>query len=238
MKLQPFILLLTIVFGVTFTYSQTDDTAKNLYYNYKAKSKTERKLQRQQNTKVRDKNHKEQTPSPQNKPKPSKPQTIGVAPTNTGLPGTKLTIELLRNGRLSFVNPSFIFKSGDKIRLRLETNFEGYVTVLNLGTSGKINLLYPVEGLNNFVTPTSTFQIPQGEGWILFDKQPGAEIVSLIMSEDELVGITDLTHNSAYFNNKSDKDLLTQTSANDHYAVFQQNYLDEVFSFTLKLTHR
>ncbi len=239
MKTQLFILIIAITFGATFAFAQTDDNAKNLYYKYQNKSKVERRLIRQQNTKVRTEKHKVPTTTGPNKPKPTKPQPIGVTPSNTGLPGTKLTIELMRNGRLSFVNPSFIFKSGDKIRLRLDTNFEGYVTVLNLGTSGKINLLYPVEGLNNFVTPTTNFQIPQGdESWILFDKTPGTEIVSVIMSEDDLFDISDLNSKSPYFKNKPTKDLLVQTNGNDQFAVFQQNYLDEVFSFVLKLKHR
>jgi hypothetical protein len=258
MKLQTIILLGTILLGVGFVNAQTDGNAKNLYFGYKPKPRTER---RQTTTTIRRTtttvtstattnssrpNSTRPSNSPSNRNRPASTATAtngnnssGVSPTSTGLPGTKITIELMRGGKLNFVKPDYKFRSGDKIRLRLKTNFEGYITVLNLGSSGNVNLLYPVNGRDNFVTPTTDYQIPGDDGWIVFDNTTGTEIVSVIMSEDELESFADLDKNSDYFNKTTtSKDLFTQTSGTDFYAVFREQAAGENVGFTLKLKHK
>lgn len=248
MKLQSIFLLgVILLFGFNLAAGQSDGDAKNLYFGY-----TPRTQQRRQPTTARRPaaDTRVSTTVASNNRRGSNRQrtssgnrrtgSVAVAPTPTGLPGTKITIELMRNGKLSFVKPSYTFRSGDKIRLRMRTNFEGYVTVLNLGSTGAVNLLYPVEGSDNYVTPTMDYQIPQGSGWIVFDRQPGTEIVSVIMSEYELSGLADLDRNSDYFRRyKTSKDLFVQTSGNDFYAVFrEQQEPGASVGFTLKLTHK
>lgn len=263
MKLHIFILIGAIVFGVNFANAQTDGNAKNLYFGYKPKPRTERR-QSTTTTTVRQTTTTVTSTNRTNSSRPNKPPTAsnrnrtnnssrpnnnttanngnnssGASPSSTGLPGTKITIELMRNGKLSFVKPDYKFRSGDKIRLRLKTNFEGYVTVLNLGSSGNVNLLYPMQGRDNFVTPTADYQIPNGEDWIVFDNTTGTEIVSVIMSEDELGSFTDLDKNSDYFGkDKTSKDLFTQTSGSDFYAVFREQGTGGNVGFTLKLKHQ
>jgi hypothetical protein len=247
MKMQSIILLGAIILsGFNLVEAQTDGDAKNLYYAY-----TPRRDRRQPASTNRtavvtrttttsssrrrnsNGNRRNQTTAANNRNSNSETS----AP--TGLPGTKITIELLRNGKLRFVRPTFTFRSGDKIRLRLKTNFEGFVSVLNVGSSGDVNLLYPVRGLNNYIKPTSDYQIPQGDGWIVFDNQSGTEIVSVIMSEDQLEGLGSLDSNSDYFRkDRTSKDLFTQTSGNDFYAVFREQEAGENVGFTLKLKHK
>ena len=253
MKLQSIILLGAIILGVNFANAQSDSNAKNLYY---ARDTTVRRQTRTETTTTRRRtttttttttttgNSGNSSSANRNRPNNStvannSNSSSGVSPTSTGLPGTKITIELMRNGKLSFVKPSYKFKSGDKIRLRMKTNFEGYVSVLNLGSSGNINLLYPVQGRDNYVTPTADYQIPGGNGWIVFDDQPGTETISVIMSEDSLEGISSLNRNSDYFQkDRTSKDLFVQTSGNDFYAVFREQEVGRNVGFTLKLKHK
>lgn len=250
MKLQTLILLGAIIFGVNFTNAQSDGNAKNLYYGYTPR--TERRqtttvsttTTRRTTTTTTTTRTSNNSSSSANRNRPNNTanagnNSSGVAPTATGLPGTKITVELMRNGKLSFVKPSYKFKSGDKIRLRMKTNFEGYISVLNLGSSGNVNLLYPVQGRDNYVTPTSDYQIPGGNGWIVFDNQPGTEIVSVIMSEYPLNGLTALDRNSQYFRkDRTSKDLFVQESENDFYAVFREQEEGQNVGFTLKLKHK
>lgn len=258
MKLQILFLLGAIIFGVNFVQAQSDRNAKDLYYGYTPRNErrnTTRQTTTTQTTSTRqttatttnrrnNRNNRNTNASTNNTNQRRNTQnsggnSSGISPTATGLPGTKMTIELMRNGKLSFVKPTFTFKSGDKIRIRLKTNFEGYVSVLNLGSSGKVNLLYPVQGRDNYVTPTADYQIPQGNGWIIFDDTPGTEVISVIMSEDKLEGLADLDRNSEYFTkNRTSKDLFVQTSGNDYYAVFREQEAGRNVGFSFKLKHR
>lgn len=255
MKLQSIILLGTIVlFGFEFAAAQSDKDAKNLYFGHKPRSErrqtsttttrrttveTQTTTTVSSNNSTRSNQRRNTNRNRQNTVAGNGGNSSGVSPTPTGLPGTKITIELMRDGKLSFVNPTYKFRSGDKIRIRMKTNFEGYVTVLNLGSSGKVNLLYPVQGRDNYVTPTSDYQIPQGDGWIVFDNQPGTEIVGVIMSEYELQGLESLDGNSDYFRrDRTSKDLFVQNSGTDFYAVFREQEPGKNVGFTLKLKHK
>jgi hypothetical protein len=251
MKLQTTILLVLIMlFGGGLVNAQTDKDAKNLYFGERPRKErrqtttttvtTTRETRTRTSTTAssRRRNARANTRRTGSGRRPRGNTSSGVAPTPTGLPGTKITIELMRNGKLSFVKPTFRFRSGDKIRIRLKTNFEGYVSVLNLGSSGNVNLLYPVQGRSNYVTPTDDYQIPQGNGWIVFDDRPGTEIVSVIMSESELESFADLDAKSDYFTkDRTSKDLFVQTSGNETYAVFREQETGRNVGFTLKLRH-
>ena len=257
MKSKTVILLgVILLFGVNFARAQSDGNAKDLYFGYKPRA--ERRQQQSatvtttSSTTVETRttstiasndarnNNRRRTPNRSRPATATNGNTAsGVAPSVTGLPGTKITIELMRKGKLSFVQPTYAFRSGDKIRLRMKTNFEGYVAVLNLGSSGKVNLLYPVEERDNYVKPTADYQIPQGDGWIVFDDTAGTEIVSVIMSEDKLQSFADLDGNSDYFRrDRTSKDLFVQTSGSDFYAVFRDQPANENVGFTLKLKHK
>jgi hypothetical protein len=257
MKAKSIIVLMAVLlFGVIAASAQTDSDAKNLYFGYKPRPAGERRQGTRVTTTTTTTVHTQTTVSANGgnrnsgagrSRESSRPRSTGhggsnsnaVAPVPTGLPGTKVTIELSRNGKLSFVKPTFKFRSGDKIRLRLRTNFEGYVSVLNLGSSGNIHTLYPVQGSDNYVRPTSDYQIPGGNGWIVFDNNPGTEIISVIMSEDELRGLEGLKSDAGYFHrDRTGKDLFVQSSGNDTYAVFQQDESDENVGFMLKLKHK
>jgi hypothetical protein len=261
MKLQSLLLLGVLIFSVVFANAQSDDNAKGLYFGYKPRPRAEREKQRRQTTtttttttrterterttttvstnRTNSGNSNSGNRNRPNNTTVARNNSSGVSPSETGLPGTKITIELMRDGKHSFVKPTYKFRSGDQIRIRMKTNFEGFVSVLNLGSSGKVNLLYPVQGRDNYVMPTQDYQIPQGDGWIIFDDQPGTEIVSVIMSEDELQGLNSLNNNSDYFRkDRTSKDLFVQTSGNDFYAVFRQQNIGENFGFTLKLKHK
>lgn len=94
----------------------------------------------------------------------------------TGRPGSKVQIERNRNGNLSFVSPKATFLNGDKIAFRTSLNFSGYLTVINLGTSGKITPLYSGQ-----VTAGRDIRVP-AQGWITVAGPAGKEVVNFIMS--------------------------------------------------------
>lgn len=93
-----------------------------------------------------------------------------------GRPGSKVKLELMRNNQLTFVTARHALLNDDRIAFRTAVNYEGYLTVTNIGTSGKVNVLYAGR-----VSPTSDMRIPE-KGWIRVTGKSGDEVVNFIMS--------------------------------------------------------
>lgn len=157
-----------------------------------------------------------------------------AAPTPTGLPGTKITIELNRRGNLSFVRPSYKFRSGDKIRLRLQTNFEGYISLLNVGSNGEVGFLYPYEGADNRIFPSKDVQIPASDAWIVFDEKTGTENLTVIMSKAPLGASSD---DYKSIRQSDSRDLVIEYASDGVYAVIEEEKITKPVGFTIRLTH-
>jgi hypothetical protein len=93
-----------------------------------------------------------------------------------GRPGSKVRMELLRNNQLTFVTTQHELLDDDRIAFRTSVNYTGYLIVTNIGTSGKVNLLYAGR-----ITPTRDLRIP-AKGWIRVTGESGNEVVNFIMS--------------------------------------------------------
>jgi hypothetical protein len=165
------------------------------------------------------------------KPVPAKPKD--TAPV-TGLPGTKVTIELLRNGETSEVAPNYQFRSGDRIRLRMQTNFEGYISLVNVGSSGTVQTLYPADGVARPIYPSQDFLVPESGSWIVFDDTPGVELLTVVMSSKPLAGSTD---GYSELRKANSRDLNIEYTGDSVYAVYPEERLSSKVGFTLKLDH-
>ena len=95
------------------------------------------------------------------------------------------------------VSPNAVFHSGDHIRLGLEVNDSGYLYLINRGTSGAWNVLFPSPEINhgdNRVEPGRVYTVPEpysisfmgGAGveklFVIFSRRPEQEIDRLIYS--------------------------------------------------------
>ena len=90
-------------------------------------------------------------------------------------------------GTLVPVDPSTEFKAGDQIKIQFQSNFEGYIYVVNIEPNGKRKLLFPYpEGSNNAVSPGERYDIPPGTAAIEFDKEVGTEVLQVIMSRGRI----------------------------------------------------
>ncbi|HSE37827.1 MAG TPA: DUF4384 domain-containing protein [Blastocatellia bacterium] len=93
----------------------------------------------------------------------------------------------LEEGRMVPVSPSTEFKAGDQIKVQFQSNFEGYIYVVNIEPSGKRKLLFPYpEGSDNAVSPDQRYDIPPGNEAIEFDKEVGTEVLQVIMSRERV----------------------------------------------------
>jgi hypothetical protein len=80
-----------------------------------------------------------------------------------------------------------VFRAGDKVKFHFETNFNAYVKVINIGSTGALQLLYPYRGATEFVTRARDYAIPQGDLWFEFDRNPGAEQLTFVFSSQPLL---------------------------------------------------
>ena len=86
------------------------------------------------------------------------------------------------------VSPNRIFKSGEQIRLQLESNVDGYLYVLQKGSSGGESVLFPDSRINggvNHVQRGVVYSVP-GAQWFGFNDQPGEEHLLIIASRTPL----------------------------------------------------
>lgn len=116
---------------------------------------------------------------------PATARPNSTKPPRRGRPGAMVKIELKRNDKVSYVPASSAFFSGDRVRLHIRVNRDAYLTILNQGTSGDLQLIYPKTQADaeRKVTKTMDFTIPTTPGnWLKFDDVPGVEQMIVILS--------------------------------------------------------
>jgi hypothetical protein len=84
------------------------------------------------------------------------------------------------------VDADSTFRSGDRIRLSVDTNTSGYLYVVAQGSSGNWRLLFPsaeAQGGSNRIEKGGSQQIPAGNrGQFVFDDQAGTEKLFLVLT--------------------------------------------------------
>lgn len=95
--------------------------------------------------------------------------------------GMRLAIYQLKEGRLVAADPSQPFKSGDRIKMRFESNFDGHVYVVNQTPGGATRLIYPYPNRDNRVRAGRHYDLPRA-GEFVFDREPGVEVIQVLMS--------------------------------------------------------
>ena len=249
MKAATIFLGFAAIFVTCAATVQAQD-AKDLYYNYETATATASATAgRNGSTTIvnnsrrrRNQTSRRQTPAATNS-RPANAPT-GVAAVNpatgaaaTGLPGTKVLIDLNRGGKRQFVTANYKFRTGDKIRLILKTNFDGYIAMINKGTTGKFSLLYPYAGADDRVRPSADIQFPKEGDWIEFDGNSGTEELTIVMSKVSLVDRDREITWEGWYKNSGGKDLFVSSDAEATYAVCAAERLAEPVAFTLRLKH-
>jgi len=101
--------------------------------------------------------------------------------------GMSVLVLKLEDNALVPVDPSQAFKAGDQIKIQLESNFDGFIYVVNIQPSGKRCLMFPYPGAaNNAVVSGEQYQIPPGKDAMQFDEEKGTEVLQVIMSRDRI----------------------------------------------------
>lgn len=99
------------------------------------------------------------------------------------------------NGLSIRADPSRVFRSGERVRVLLETNTDGYLYIFNTTDGGQAVMIYPSAELDeggNYLQSHIPFEIPSSTAaeerlrWFTFDKYAGAERLYFVFTREPL----------------------------------------------------
>jgi hypothetical protein len=102
------------------------------------------------------------------------------------------------NGLAVRVDPEHVFRKGDRVRILLETNADGYLYIFNTTDDGAATMIYPdaeLDDAGNYLQAHVPFEIPSSMStderlrWFAFDERAGTERVFFVFSREPLSGI-------------------------------------------------
>jgi len=133
--------------------------------------------------------------NPGHSTKPSEPAT----PVNARRMGLGVTLFMRdSNGLAVRVDPERVFRKGDRIRILLETNTDGYLYIFNTTDDGTATMIYPdaeLDEAGNYLQAHVPFEIPTSLStderlrWFAFDNVAGTERVFFVFTREPLSGI-------------------------------------------------
>lgn len=137
-----------------------------------------------------------------NKPGPVKPApspSEPLTPVNARRLGLGVTLFMRdSNGLAVRVDPDHVFQKGDRVRVLLETNTDGYLYIFNTTDDGPATMIYPDANLDeagNYLQAHVPFEIPTslaGEErlrWFAFDEVAGTEHLFFVFTREPMKGI-------------------------------------------------
>jgi hypothetical protein len=82
------------------------------------------------------------------------------------------------------VDSALVFDQGDRVRFRLSANFQGYLYVMNHGTAGTYELLFPRSdtGSDNVIEASKDYVVPATQGWFRVGGPAGQDIIYWLVS--------------------------------------------------------
>jgi uncharacterized protein DUF4384 len=102
------------------------------------------------------------------------------------------------NGLAIRVDPSHVFHKGDRLRVLLETNAEGYLYIFNTTDGGKPVMIYPNSELDeggNYIRSHEPIEIPSSVAeqerlrWLTFDEYAGNERLFFVFTRAPLPAV-------------------------------------------------
>jgi hypothetical protein len=102
------------------------------------------------------------------------------------------------NGEAVRVDPSRSFRTGERVRILLETNSDGYLYIFNTTDNGDPVMIYPdvrLDGGGNYIEAHVPIEIPSSEEtderfrWFTFDNKPGTERLYVVFSREPLPAV-------------------------------------------------
>jgi hypothetical protein len=102
------------------------------------------------------------------------------------------------NGLAVRVDPEHVFRKGDRVRVLLETNTDGFLYIFNTTDNGPVTMIYPDADLDeagNYIKAHVPWEIPSSAAdqerlrWLVFDANPGTERLYFVLTREPLTGV-------------------------------------------------
>jgi hypothetical protein len=102
----------------------------------------------------------------------------------------EILLERLDGSAWRVVDPGLVLAQGDRVRFRFRTNFDGYLYVTNLNSSGAYEQLFPGEetGQENRITNNREYQVPATSTVFRVAGPPGYETVYWLVTPAQIKG--------------------------------------------------
>ena len=131
--------------------------------------------------------------------KPAAPSGDPTTPVNARRMGLGVTLFMRdSNGLAVRVDPDHVFHKGDRVRVLLETNSDGYLYIFNTTNDGPATLIYPdvdLDEAGNYLQAHVPFEIPSSLSteerlrWFAFDEVAGTERLFFVFTREPLGGV-------------------------------------------------
>jgi len=127
---------------------------------------------------------------------PDKSTPVVVNKARIGLGLTLFTRD--SNGLAVRTDPSRVFHKGDRVRVLLETNTDGFLYIFNTTNDGPPIMIYPdinLDEAGNYIQAHVPFEIPSSAGaheglrWLVFDEFAGDEKLYFVFTREPLNGV-------------------------------------------------
>lgn len=102
------------------------------------------------------------------------------------------------NGLAVRTDPTHVFQNGDRVRILLESNVDGYLYIFNTTNGGSPVMIYPdahLDEAGNYLKAHIPFEIPSSVNaeerfrWLAFDENAGDERLFFVFSREPLVNV-------------------------------------------------
>src|ERR1043166_8792020 len=131
--------------------------------------------------------------------KPTPTPSESSTPVNARRLGLGVTLFMRdSNGLAVRVDPDHVFRKGDRVRVLLETNTDGYLYIFNTTDDGPPTMIYPdaeLDEAGNYLQAHVPFEIPSSGStderlrWFAFDQVAGTEHLFFVFTREPLSGI-------------------------------------------------
>jgi hypothetical protein len=99
----------------------------------------------------------------------------------------RILVLKMEESQLVPVAPNHEFKEGDELKVQFESNFDGFIYLINVTPGGKRKVLFPdAELTDNVVRTNQRYDFPPGGNIIKFDNEKGTEVIQVIMSRERV----------------------------------------------------
>ena len=105
-------------------------------------------------------------------------------------PALNIVVEKkLPDGKAEAMTPTHVFKVGDVIRLRLASQFDGFLYITDQGSSGQFSTVFPsvAAGNDNRIARGKMYLVPATQdGWFEITGPPGFDVFYFLVSPNPL----------------------------------------------------